>query len=66
MYHIFCIHHSVEGHVGSFQLLSVINKTDMDIVTMCPYYMLEQLLGICPGKVLLDLPVVLFSEEQPN
>ena len=26
---------------------------------MCPYYMLEHLLGICPGEVLLDLPVVL-------
>jgi hypothetical protein len=27
MYHIFCIHSSVEGHLGSFQLLAVINKT---------------------------------------
>jgi hypothetical protein len=32
MYHIFCIHSSVEGHLGSFQLLANINKAAMDIV----------------------------------
>ena len=32
MYHIFCIHSSVEGHLGSFQLLAVINKAAMNIV----------------------------------
>jgi hypothetical protein len=26
MYHIFCIHSSIEGHLGSFQLLAIINK----------------------------------------
>jgi len=26
MYHIFCIHSSVEGHLGSFQFLAIINK----------------------------------------
>jgi hypothetical protein len=26
MYHIFCINPSVDGHLGSFQLLAVINK----------------------------------------
>jgi hypothetical protein len=26
MYHIFCIQSSVEGHLGSFQLLATINK----------------------------------------
>ena len=30
MYRIFCIHSSVEGHLGSFQLL-VINKAAMNI-----------------------------------
>jgi len=30
MYHIFCIHSS--GHLGSFQLLRIINKTAMNIV----------------------------------
>jgi hypothetical protein len=32
MYHIFCIYSSVEGHLGSFQLLAIINKAAMNIV----------------------------------
>jgi hypothetical protein len=32
MYHIFCIHSSVEGHLGSFQILAIINKAAMNIV----------------------------------
>ena len=32
MYHIFCIQSSVEGDLGSFQLLAIINKTAMNIV----------------------------------
>jgi hypothetical protein len=32
MYHIFCIHSSVEGHLGCFQLLTIINKAAMNIV----------------------------------
>jgi hypothetical protein len=32
MYHIFCIHSSVVGHLGSFQLLAIINKAAMKIV----------------------------------
>jgi hypothetical protein len=32
MYHIFCIHSSVEGHLGYFQLLAIINKADMNIM----------------------------------
>jgi hypothetical protein len=32
MYHIFYIHSSVEGHLGSFQLLAIINKADINIV----------------------------------
>ena len=32
MYHIFCIHSSVEGHLHSFQLLANINKAAMNIV----------------------------------
>jgi hypothetical protein len=32
MYHIFYIHSSVEGHLGSFQLLAIINKVAMNIV----------------------------------
>jgi hypothetical protein len=32
MYHILCTHSSVEGHLGSFQLLAIINKAAMNIV----------------------------------
>jgi hypothetical protein len=32
MYHIFCIHSSVVGHLGPFQLLAIINKVAMNIV----------------------------------
>jgi hypothetical protein len=32
MYHIFCIHFSVEGNLGSFQILAIINKAAMHIV----------------------------------
>ena len=32
MFHIFCIHSSVEGHLGSFQLMALINKAAMNIV----------------------------------
>jgi len=46
MYHIFCIHSSVEG-----QLLAIINKATMNIWSMCPCYMLERLLGVFPGVV---------------
>ena len=32
MYHIFCIHSSVKGHLGSFQLLAFINMTALKTV----------------------------------
>jgi hypothetical protein len=38
MYHIFCIHSSVEGHLGSFQLLAIINKAAMNIVELIDFY----------------------------
>ena len=32
MYHIFCIHSSVERHLNSFQFLAIINKATVNIV----------------------------------
>jgi len=52
MYHIFCIHSFVEGHLGSFQLLAIINKAAMNIAErVCPCYMLEHLLDVRLGVV---------------
>jgi hypothetical protein len=36
MYHIFCEHSSVEGHLGFFQLLPIINKAAMNIIEYVP------------------------------
>jgi hypothetical protein len=36
MYHNFCIHSSVEGYLGYFHLLAIINKAAMDIVEHVP------------------------------
>ena len=32
IYHIFCTHSSVEGYLGSFQLLAIINRAAVNIV----------------------------------
>ena len=32
MHHIFCVHSSVEGHLGSFQLLAIIKQAAVNIV----------------------------------
>jgi hypothetical protein len=49
MYHIICIYSSIEGNLNFFQILAIINKAAMNIVELCPYYMLKHLLDICPG-----------------
>jgi hypothetical protein len=38
MNHIFCIHSSVEGHVGYFKLLNITNKASMNIVKKLPLW----------------------------
>lgn len=37
MYHIFCIHSSVEGHLHYFQLLAIINKAVVVVVVVIVY-----------------------------
>ena len=32
MYHIFCIHSYVEGHLGPFYILAIINRAAMNLV----------------------------------
>jgi hypothetical protein len=38
MNHIFCIHSSVVGHLGCFQLLAITNKASMNIVENVPLW----------------------------
>jgi hypothetical protein len=32
MYHIFCIHYSFEGHLGTFKLLAIIKMAAINVV----------------------------------
>ena len=48
MYHNFCIHSSVERHLGSFQLLAIRNKAAMNIVEHVSLLDLGATLGYMP------------------
>ena len=48
MYHNFYIHSSVEGHLGSFQLLAIINKAAMNIVEHVALLNVEASSGYMP------------------
>jgi hypothetical protein len=50
MYHIFCIHSSVEGHLGSFQLLAIINKAAMNIVEHVSFLTVGTSSGYMPRR----------------
>jgi len=50
MYHIFCIHSSVEGHLGSFQLLAIINKAAMNIVEHVSFLLVGTSSGYMPRR----------------
>ena len=50
MYHIFCIHSSVEGHLGSFQLLAIINKAAMNIVEHVSFLYVGPSCGYMPKR----------------
>jgi len=50
MYHIFCIHSSVEGHLDSFQLLAIINKVAMSIVEHVSLLCVEESFGYMPKR----------------
>ena len=46
MPHIFCIHSSVEGHLGCFQLLVIINVAAIDVVEYVSLLYVGEYLGI--------------------
>jgi hypothetical protein len=64
MYHIFSIHSSVEGHLGSFQFLAIINKAAMNIVEHVSFlqvgassgYMLRSSIAVFSGRTMSSFP----------
>jgi hypothetical protein len=50
MYHIFCIHSSVEGLLGSFQLLDIINKAAINIVEQVSFLQVGTSSGYMPRR----------------
>ena len=52
MYHIFCIHSSVEGHLCSFQLLAITNKAAMNIVEHVSFLLVGTSSGNMPRRVI--------------
>jgi hypothetical protein len=50
MYHIFCIYSSVEGHLGYFQLLAIINKAAMNIVEHVSFLLAGTSSGYMPRR----------------
>ena len=66
MYHIFCIHSSVEGHLGSFQLLAIINYEHSGT---CVLLHVGASSGYMPRSGIAGFSgsnYVQFSEESPN
>jgi hypothetical protein len=50
MHHIFCIHSSVEGHLGSFQLLAIVNKAAINIVEHMSFLTVGTSSGYMPRR----------------
>jgi hypothetical protein len=49
MYHIFYIHSSVGGNLGSFQVMAIINKVAMNIVEHVSLSYVGATFGYMPG-----------------
>ena len=56
---IFCVHSSVEGHLGSFQFLAIINKAAMKIVEHVFLLPVRTSSGYMPRRGIAESSVVL-------
>ena len=66
MYHIFCIHYSVEGHLTSLQCLVITNKAAMNIADHVSLLHVGHLLDICYSWVLRLYYVQISKEMQTD
>jgi hypothetical protein len=66
MYHIFCIHSSVDGHLGSFQLLAIINKAAMNIVERVSFLPVGTSSGYMPRRGIAGSSSSTMSSFQRN
>ena len=60
MYHIFFIYSSVDGHLGCFHVLAIVNSVSVNIRVHVILFELWFSLGICPVVGLLGHRVVVF------
>jgi hypothetical protein len=61
-----CIHSSVEGHLGSFQLLAIINKAAMNIVERVSFLPVGTSFGYMPRRGIVGSSGSTMSNLQPN
>ena len=60
IHHIFFIHSSVDGHLGCFHVLAIVNSAATNTGVCIYLFELEFSPDICPGVVLLDRLATLF------
>ena len=59
MCHIFITHSSVDGYLGYFHSVAIVNNTSMNIGVHV-FFCIMTFSDVCPGVGLLDHMVVLF------